>query len=1177
MALCLELSRLWDACLTSKNVNRYSQTVLTSVKAFPKEFRKSFSLEGTISKSPFGDGLHTFEILLFYVCLNHLRDRMTAQFLLVILRRMYQALFPPGRGDILSPLEEAFAENVVRAFGAGSQSNLKDMKKQIIGLMRSPPNKRYVEPGKAALAKAAEPKFGARFMSTRTLAWFLNGYLGGSFFELSQSDATDRVFLLCNFFASAANTPGRLAKPNWAESLLEPMRTSQIIVEICYFGVPEVIAPPKPTKIPDLPQLEIAASPEPAPPAKDSARNKPAPVVTEVKSAWGPSTNRTPGSIVSTPREGSRPLPVSSDSRDQPSEPDRAVMSSASDIGQSVQAAGDDKVAEIRRPADRIIEVAARPDLPGRTAVTSAIEAARGGTDPTPNTAINIDESLNRVAVYETHDTRDESRNATLSYSANPTEVAANSNDMVPSTTSVNAISLIKAYLNPVQDPVDGNSGIITAIRDLVVSDEANTAKLSVPSQSDSVSANRSTDHNDRILETVPAVEVSGAGSQNVTGLNDVGISYQSPIPVVAKQADRDKSSTDSAKAEKAKTVTLPQTDRTSGLQVSAPLQLQPSDRSRGRSPPRDSSSRKRSDSPVPAERSPQQRTQRSKPPTPVASAYISDSAIPTTAEVDSTSATYSRNDWRVSELTAKVASLMPPSSNPASSVPESYSGLYGRSDWKTEEEIEEVAPIEAVAEKYTRNDWRSSLPSVEAPPTIAAVAIEKPSAAVPAYTGASDLSGLYGRSEWKLSSPDEEPEGETKLSGLYGRSDWRVHVDSVQERQPVPAAPQTALSSMYGRTDWRATELTSASGMHVSSSCVPDVSPFLGEMVPQRDAANYSQPEYLSSPTKQSFTGTLGERNIFAGSLVAFSEAYRQPAFDLSAQPRSPSPKPPASPDKFPRMTPLVSEFFAPAGGLSNGQVPALFQSELKLPPLVKLMGDIAPTTPTSPQTGRNGLFNPNSPPTWQYLPEPPRSPSRQTPSPKHSPSPQPKPQDWRPLSPLIVDRAPRSPTAHTGGKRSSSRKKSPRKSPAHTQTALDGPAEPVKRGNTAITVDGVLVSSRIGTERGGESSNTATSRDTTGSVDRTRELVLNSLIKSGMSPERSQQVAAQLVTNDLDTLKKPLSPSSWSTPRDSLNQSMSKLETLVSRAEASVRDGAKLREIKAIMSEIRDLSSTR
>jgi hypothetical protein len=78
-------------------------------------------------------------------------------------------------------------------------------------------------------------------------------------------------------------------------------------------------------------------------------------------------------------------------------------------------------------------------------------------------------------------------------------------------------------------------------------------------------------------------------------------------------------------------------------------------------------------------------------------------------------------------------------------------------------------------------------------------------------------------------------------------------------------------------------------------------------------------------------------------------------------------------------------------------------------------------------------------------------------------------------------------------------------------------------------------------------------------------------------MSPERSQQVASQLVTNDMDTLQRPLSPSSFSSPRESLNESMSRLEILVNRAETSVRDGAKLREIKAIMAEIRDLSSTK
>ena len=84
--------------------------------------------------------------------------------------------------------------------------------------------------------------------------------------------------------------------------------------------------------------------------------------------------------------------------------------------------------------------------------------------------------------------------------------------------------------------------------------------------------------------------------------------------------------------------------------------------------------------------------------------------------------------------------------------------------------------------------------------------------------------------------------------------------------------------------------------------------------------------------------------------------------------------------------------------------------------------------------------------------------------------------------------------------------------------------------------------------------------------SVQKTRDLVYQSLTKSGMSPERSQQLTSQIMDDGYT-----------GSPRGALTESISRLEGIVTRAETSVRDGEKLREIKAMMSEIRDLANAR
>jgi hypothetical protein len=83
---------------------------------------------------------------------------------------------------------------------------------------------------------------------------------------------------------------------------------------------------------------------------------------------------------------------------------------------------------------------------------------------------------------------------------------------------------------------------------------------------------------------------------------------------------------------------------------------------------------------------------------------------------------------------------------------------------------------------------------------------------------------------------------------------------------------------------------------------------------------------------------------------------------------------------------------------------------------------------------------------------------------------------------------------------------------------------------------------------------------------LNRTKDLVLDSLTQSGMSPERSRQLASQIMGD---------AEARWDSPRNSLAESVNRLEGILSRAEATIKDGEKLKEIKSIVSEIRDLAN--
>jgi hypothetical protein len=90
--------------------------------------------------------------------------------------------------------------------------------------------------------------------------------------------------------------------------------------------------------------------------------------------------------------------------------------------------------------------------------------------------------------------------------------------------------------------------------------------------------------------------------------------------------------------------------------------------------------------------------------------------------------------------------------------------------------------------------------------------------------------------------------------------------------------------------------------------------------------------------------------------------------------------------------------------------------------------------------------------------------------------------------------------------------------------------------------------------------------------SLEKTRDLVYKSLVKAGMSPDRSNRVAAQFTEGpeDVEALKRAVSAA------PSSSDPMQRIDSLMQRAESAVKDGRKLSEVKAIMAEIRDLAKS-
>ena len=213
------------------------QQVFTCVPLFSKDFKKSFVIDdATNIKTPVGDGFHTFEIMLFYGCMYHLRERMTGDLLLRVLRRMKDVLYPPTLA-ILSPEEEDFTDNVFEAFFNPPRMYIKDMKKHIIGLVRGTPLEEDVKSGKAIVNKVATAKIKnlAAFLATRPLSLFMTRFLGCDFAYSNPEAAVQGMYAMVHYFHTFASVPGRVINVSWVEHLVESMRKSQLIVDITFY------------------------------------------------------------------------------------------------------------------------------------------------------------------------------------------------------------------------------------------------------------------------------------------------------------------------------------------------------------------------------------------------------------------------------------------------------------------------------------------------------------------------------------------------------------------------------------------------------------------------------------------------------------------------------------------------------------------------------------------------------------------------------------------------------------------------------------------------------------------------------------------------------------------------------------------------------------------------------
>ena len=357
-----------------------------------------------------------------------------------------------------------------------------------------------------------------------------------------------------------------------------------------------------------------------------------------------------------------------------------------------------------------------------------------------------------------------------------------------------------------------------------------------------------------------------------------------------------------------------------------------------------------------------------------------------------------------------------------------------------------------------------------------------------PAYHHAERVGGPHSAAgDMYLDVPSYRPTDKTRTvnpepaagkPGTIGKIGNRVSFPSYNQQQPEVAVERAAGATEY----------------IISREAEPDYTQW------------FSKPRVLPLVDDHQMSSSP-RRNIFSGSLIAFSDKFSGPnSYDISKTEPVPGgpimtesmrpysvPKSSPSSPKSPKLASLVSEYFAPP--MSPSKQVQLFDSTLRLPP---------PASP--PRKAPGQLFD-----STLRLTTPSRSAAAQ------------------------------SITGASSG--ASSARFVPAVLVESDSTSSRSYSVPVR----VLSPEHILpVSPR------------------SPGLDKTRDLVYQSLNKSGMSPVRSQQLTQQVMGGQ----------SGWESPKASLSDSVAKLEGILARAEHTIKDGNKLREIKSVVSEIRDLA---
>ena len=239
-------------------MNQFVQMISASLAQFPLEFRKSFGLERAhLPDRTFGDGFHLFEILLFYAMMNTLRDRMSGLFLSRVLKRMHERLFPLPANTRLSVAEWNFAFTTLSVFGYPPRQHINDLVSDLMNFLRKPFRPQDVKRGESLVHKLSLEKP----LDDRLIHRFVRTYLDGRLLFVSDDDCESVFFLICNFMYSLWNTPGQVGKTGaWAESLLRAVHKCNIIANICFFNEQDIV---EETKSRETPSSNFKATDDP--------------------------------------------------------------------------------------------------------------------------------------------------------------------------------------------------------------------------------------------------------------------------------------------------------------------------------------------------------------------------------------------------------------------------------------------------------------------------------------------------------------------------------------------------------------------------------------------------------------------------------------------------------------------------------------------------------------------------------------------------------------------------------------------------------------------------------------------------------------------------------------------------------------------------------------------------